>query len=372
MQLLENNSTGTSYGRHSNGHGSTKSLETAIPFTIVSGTFSLFGGFSNLILMIVLIKYVQITQKTYLYMLSLFLSEVLYNFLFQPQVAYYRFPSSTPTVAGMKFLHFCSFTFLLTGVSSLFFATLDKYMFISYPFFYASHISQTKTIQTIAFIWLFCVFSGVFRVVSAYPNFNDVFAAIMVVLFLLTIGLQVMIFILAQRHNKRIQLVNRVLEHNPRGENSGEVLRTISNPNKAAKTIGLMLVIYVFSWLPSTLYRLQYHWFGGDHAAYVVKVIWMNALIQIHSCINPYIFVLRTKEVRRGVENMLRRFGVNRVIPFLSDHRESHLNGYNRGAMNNLYIGETHSADVNGNEYKEYKESETTTSNTNSTHTKTQ
>jgi hypothetical protein len=40
--------------------------------------------------------------------------------------------------------------------------------------------------------------------------------------------------------------------------------------------------------------------------------------------------------------------------------------------MNNLYIGETHSADVNGNEYKEYKESETTTSNTNSTHTKTQ
>lgn len=318
----DNNSTYTSvsHNAYSYDHRVARSLETAIPFAIASCTLSLFGGLSNLALMVVLQMYVQNSQKNHLYMFSLFASDFFYNFFFAPQVVYQRFPSTTPTQAEIRFLYSSSITFLLTGISSLFLATLYKYIFIRYPFFYASHVSLSNKIFVVAFTWLFGVFCGILRGVFNFPL--DVMVGVMTSVLISTIALQVSIFTFARKQEKRIQQVNLALQHNSYNRNADRRLRATSIPNKAIKTIGLMLAVYLFSWLPSTLYRLQYLAFGGNTRSYITNIKWINLFVQIHSCINPIIFVFRTKDVRVGVETMTRKFGLNRIVPLSSDRGE--------------------------------------------------
>ena len=83
--FVANNSTNiTSLESDSFGRMNTKSLGTFIVFAILTSAFSLFGGLTNVVLMVVLIKYVPVVKKIYVYMISLSLSNVLYNFLWQP------------------------------------------------------------------------------------------------------------------------------------------------------------------------------------------------------------------------------------------------------------------------------------------------
>jgi hypothetical protein len=82
--FVANNSTNiTSLESDSFGRMNTKSLGTFIVFAILTSAFSLFGGLTNVVLMVVLIKYVPVVKKIYVYMISLSLSNVLYNFLWQ-------------------------------------------------------------------------------------------------------------------------------------------------------------------------------------------------------------------------------------------------------------------------------------------------
>ena len=107
-----------------------------------------------------------------------------------------------------------------------------------------------------------------------------------------------------------------------------------------------MLAIYLLSWAPATLYRVQYNWFGGDHKQFIENVKFVNMLLQLHSCINPYIFMLRTKDVKDGVLKMLRKIEANRIIPLQSDRCESPINAGSSREMtqrlnNNSYFSES-------------------------------
>ena len=60
------------------------------------------------------------------------------------------------------------------------------------------------------------------------------------------------------------------------------------------------------SWLPVTIYRLEYRINRGNVRTYHAWSKIVNLLIQLHSCINPYIFALRTNDVKLGLAKMRR------------------------------------------------------------------
>ena len=313
---MEANST-TSNSSDVMRHGSrqsSKSLEFAIPYTIASGTFSLFGSVSNLFVMVMLVKFVGLKQNTYLYMFSLFLSDFLYNSLVQPQVSYYQFPASVITPFGMSYIHAASYVCILSGTLNLFFASLDKYIVIKYPFFYGNHITKVHTRIVVFCIWLVCIVLGVLRffgnvfIKESYP-------VIVLTSFLLTILTQIMIYVVARNQERRIQELHRSLEHNHPRENIEQsmVERRTSHQNtsKAAKTIGLMLAVYIASWLPVNLYRQHYKWFGGDATVFHKWIKIINLMIQFHSCINPWVFVHRSKDMKIAVTKFLKSTGIS-------------------------------------------------------------
>ena len=239
-------------------------------------------------------------------MLSLFISDILYNCVVQPQVCYYQFPSSIVTPVGGKYIHAAALVCIVTGTLSLLFASLDKFLLISYPFFSAEHITKSKTRIVVVCIWLACISIGFVRYYDMLL-FKDGYLVIIATSFLLTILVQIMIFAVAREQDKRIQQLHRSLEHNhPRGDENVVQPRMNQSSNKAAKTIGLLLAVYIVSWLPVNIYRLEYRWNGGDAKVYHRWIKIINLMIQLHSCINPWIFVLRSKDMKSAVATFLK------------------------------------------------------------------
>ena len=291
--------------RHS--RRSHKTLEFAIPYTAASGTFSLVGGVSNLFVMFILLKYVGFKQNTSVYMFSLFLSDFLYNCVVQPQVCYYQFPSSIVTLFGGKYIHAASLACIVIGSFSLFFASFDQYIFIKHPFFYGNHITKKKTIGVVFGIWFACIGIAAMR----FHNIvlvKDFYLILISASFVLTILVQMMIFLTAREHDLRIQQLHRSLEHNhPRGTEVSSAVRPRESEtsNKAAKTIGFLLAVYIATWLPVNIYRQEYRWNGGDLKVYHKWVKIINLMIQLHSCINPWVFVLRSKDMKVGIAKLV-------------------------------------------------------------------
>ena len=125
----------------------------------------------------------------------------------------------------------------------MFFATLDKYIFIRYPFFYASHVTTSKTRLVVGSIWAVGIALAVMRFFNI-TFVSDSFVAMIFSLFLLTFVVQVLIFVVAKEQDKRIRQLNRSLQHNhPQNEpaQSTGQRRAEQNSHKAAKTIGFML-----------------------------------------------------------------------------------------------------------------------------------
>ena len=282
-----------------------------MPYTLASGSFSFVGGVSNVFVMFILVKYVGLKQNTFIYMFSLFLSDLIYNCIVQPQVCYYQFPSAVITIFGLFYIHAAQLVCILSGSASLFFATLDKYVLIRYPYFYGNNITKNITHAVVFGIWLVCISIGIIR----FHNILIIkhgYLSLIATLFVLTIMVQIMIFIIARNQDQRIQQLNRSLEHNHPRDDIGQNVaqrRASHGSNKAAKTIGLLLAVYIASWLPVNIYRLEYHLNGGDSAVYHKWIKIVNLLIQIHSCFNPWMFVARSKEMKVGIAKFLASLG---------------------------------------------------------------
>ena len=137
---------------------------------------------------------------------------------------------------------------------------------------------------------------------------KDFYLILIAVSFVLTILVQIMIFLTAREHDLRMQQLHRSLEHNhPRGTEEASAVRPRGNEtsNKAAKTIGFLLAVYIATWLPVNIYRQEYRWNGGDLKVYHKWVKIINLMIQLHSCINPWVFVLRSKDMKVEIAKLV-------------------------------------------------------------------
>ena len=310
-------------GRGGHGGSSTSSSKTlgfAVAFSFASGTLSLIGATFNFIVMVLLTKYMRFNQNTHLYIFSLSLSDFLYNVVFQIPIICRQFPGVKNPRFSTAILKGESLTLLVAGSFSLLLVSVDRYLTIKYPFRYSIHVTKTKTIATVCCIWLFAVILGVLNSLRV-PVVSKNYIVLLAVILVLTFLIQILIFAVAHHQAKSIQQLNRSLEHNyPRPEHGVYVApanQTSTRHTKATKTIGLMLAMYVFSWLPATLYRLQYRMFGGNSRDYHKWLVIVTTSLQLHACVNPFIYVLRTKEAKLAMQSMLRDCGMSRFSSYI-------------------------------------------------------
>ena len=83
---------------------------------------------------------------------------------------------------------------------------------------------------------------------------------------------------------------------------------------KATTTIILLLTAFLVSWLPSTIFRFHDRITGGDLQTFHKWLHVLNTFIQIHCCLDPYLYVFRNQRFKSVITRYLKRRSDRQVV----------------------------------------------------------
>jgi hypothetical protein len=127
---------------------------------------------------------------------------------------------------------------------------------------------------------------------------SAIFPIIVSVIFSVTIILQIMILTIvkAQNRNMRRQIV--AVQHNQSDISHMARQSRYTQRSKTNRTILYIFSVFIATWLPSIIFRV-YYVIHGNTTFYLQWLSIFNVVIQLHSCINPWLYVLRTSRVKQ-------------------------------------------------------------------------
>lgn len=292
------------------------SFDVIITASIVSGLLGAVGGISNAVVMyiICLIRKHQERKNVDILILSLCFSDLVSSVVVQPLLIILMLtPYPSRTFFQLLMLQLISHCTLLSGSLGLFAVTLERFVNIRYPFIHANHDTKITMYISLAVIWTITVFLAGWVLIDGEGESKG-FPIVISVVFSLTMLLQIMIFLMVQAQNRkaRRQIVavqyNQLDEQQIQTENdiSRMTERTNAQRSKTNRTILYLCIVYITAWLPSILWRL-YYVMSGNGSVFLKWVVVFRIITQVHSCINPFIYSLRTERVKRA---LFRRFGL--------------------------------------------------------------
>ena len=278
-------------------------LDVAIVTAVCSGVLGLLGAIANGLVMYLIIQIRRFHQLENLDILviSLCFSDFLSSIFVQPIIIPRLLARSRVEEFHSRLTHASTHFTLVWGSLSLLFITFSRYLSVKFPFYYSHHVSEMKMYGCLVAIFsaatgmtLWVIFDG--------ETESSTFPVIISVIFSLTMILQAMIFaiVCAQNHSIHRQIMS--IQHN-----QSEISRQINTQRgRTNRTILYICVIYIATWLPQIIFRICYL-FHKNLTFYIQWLHLFNVVIQLHSCINPWLYALRTSRVKHVLKQILAR-----------------------------------------------------------------
>nr|XP_055063166.1 trace amine-associated receptor 13c-like [Misgurnus anguillicaudatus] len=204
---------------------------------------------------------------------------------------------------------------LITSLSNLVLIAVDRYVAVCHPLLYPQKITMTRTIIVICISW-FC--SSVYNISAVTTSskskytchgectFITTFALTIMDVFLsflfpctIIITLYLRIFYVAHHQVKVINSLMRSGKH----LTEGSVRR--KSESKAALTLGIIMTVYLFCWIPYYTLNLTPNTIMTSVTAYVI--LWM---LYINSGLNPLIYAIFYPWFRTSVKHILNIFKI--------------------------------------------------------------
>lgn len=302
----------------------TTPADIAIAVSLIDGLSILFGATINLAVIITIARYRYTLKTMDLLILNLCLSDFVSSTIYQPLVISRLMARSELSLIHVKFLKWATSTCLLSDCAALFLVTFDKYLGARFPFGYHLYFNQQKVLVIIACVWFTAIAIGLtFALYDSASRIAGILYAVLVLLmFIITTVLQIATFFIAKRQEKRIRQLGEAVNHNRAAmsikidrknlevvqrqdaqielgvaQSSMNNLKPV-NPftNKAARTITLLTTVFIISWLPQIVLNV-YFIITLDRTTFHSLIYLFVAFQQLHVCINPFIYVFRTKYI---------------------------------------------------------------------------
>ena len=289
--------------------GTDMPFEFKVFASIVSGVLGVIGGVSNAVVIYILlqIRRHQERMNADILILSLCISDFLSSVVAQPfLMAHMLTPYSGKTPYELLMLQVVTHCTLLSGGLGLFVITLDIFINIQFPYFHAKHDKKATVFISLVLIWSTTILLAIWCFLDAEEESRG-FPIVISVLVALTILFQILICMMVEDKNRKIRRQIIAVQHNQTGDDTPHVVtRTNVGRHKKNKTVLYLCIVYIAAWLPSVLFRL-YYVMSGDAVTFLRWVLVFRIVTQFHSCIDPFIYSLRTERVKRA----LKRFGVS-------------------------------------------------------------
>uniref|UniRef100_A0A8C6U9N1 G-protein coupled receptors family 1 profile domain-containing protein n=1 Tax=Neogobius melanostomus TaxID=47308 RepID=A0A8C6U9N1_9GOBI len=275
--------------------------EASLTFTVLS-TITMLTVLLNLLVIISISHYRQLHSCTNLLLLSLAISDLLVGILEMPvEILFYRgcwFLGNF--VCGMY--GFVSFLVISVSVGNMLMISIDRYVAICEPLFYPTKVTLKRVQVCIILCWLFSTIHAIWmsREFIQQPDIynscygecvilvvNEIEAAFdLVVTFIAPIGLitvlylRVFVVAVTQARAMRSQVTFK----------SMQCSRAKKSELKAARTLGVVIVMFIICSCPYYIFTLLYD--SGLTDSSGAAELW---LIYFNSCVNPiiYAFILQ-------------------------------------------------------------------------------
>ena len=189
--------------------------------------------------------------------------------------------------------------------------SVDRFIAIRFPFRYQDIITKQRCYAVILMVWLISLFLPFSRILIDNPTtVEDMWFSLSFIFFVLPITVVTLcyfwIFKAVRKQVKRITVEG----HQTDSAENNTAPRATQN-HKAIKTIGLVLGVFIVSWMPSLVITVvSYVTAGeclGNRLEYVVWP-WIAAMGFTSSAINPWIYVFRNGEFREALHRCFHWF----------------------------------------------------------------
>ncbi|XP_065121635.1 trace amine-associated receptor 13c-like [Paramisgurnus dabryanus] len=272
---------------------------------------SVWTVFLNLLVIISISHFKKLHTPTNMLILSLAVADLLIGLIVMPLEAI-RFIETCWYFGDTICRLFLIITGLLlnTSLSNLVLIAVDRYVAVCHPLLYPQKITTTRTIFTICVFW-FCF--SVYNILIVVPTsqktyrcyggcgiiatfaliFTDVFLSFLFPCTII-ITLYLRIFYVAYQQVKVINSLMRSGKH----LTEGSVRR--KSESKAALTLGIIVTVYLFCWIP--YYSLSLTPNTSMTSAIAYFIFWM---VYINSGLNPLIYAIFYPWFRTSVKHIL-------------------------------------------------------------------
>ena len=283
-------------------------LEIAFAVSAIGAVLGIFGAVTNGLVMFLvrqMTKFQSLQNMQDIFVMSLCFADFLSSVVVMPQVTCRILPRSQVSANQSLSLHISvHFTFLV-GALSLLFLTINRYLSVKFPYFYVSRVTETKIHACLATIYAIAV-AMVIWIFHDGESESRAFPVVVSLIVFLTMFFQVMLFAIIYKKSRNMRRQILAVEHNT-SEISQMRRRTDVQRGKANRTILYICAVYIAAWFPAISFRI-YYTIHGNLTLYIQWVHLFNVIIQLHSCINPFIYVLRTSRVKQILMRMFPRW----------------------------------------------------------------
>ena len=194
----------------------------------------------------------------------------------------------------------------VTTTFSLCVVSLDRYIAVRSALLYNQIVTYRRCYAAMSFVWIASIAFGFSRILITNPaNLPRLWLSVTIITILLPMILITFcyycIFVLARRQSRKIAMQNFQLE-------TVQLVSEGVRNRKAAKTVGLIVVLFIVSWFPSLVTSFV-HLATSDHCTTQnmrLVWLWVELVAFTSSGINPWLYSLRSSEFREQMKRVFR------------------------------------------------------------------
>ena len=199
--------------------------------------------------------------------------------------------------------------------------SVDRFIAIRFPFRYQDIITKKRCYAVIIMAWLISLLLPFSRILldNRHTNLEDFLFSLSFIFCELPLTVVTLcyfwIFKAVKKQASRIKGENL--------QNSNEMncpVRAVRN-HKAIKTIGLVLGVFIVSWMPCLVFSVVYYVTASDkcfaNKLFYIVTPWLDAVALTSSAINPWIYFFRNGKFREALHRRFHWFPLNFTAPQL-------------------------------------------------------
>lgn len=261
-----------------------------IALTVFSSGISVVGTLSNILLIFAVLLTRQLREScTAVLLISLSLTDVIICAVYEPMYIYDINYGSSVVFDAVRFK--LGFGLFLASLNGTFIVTLDRFIYICYPYRYIDWTSN-KYVTVAAFCaqWFIAVLLTLLSLLTSTPLYSLFYIAVIITV---TLALHISMYCIARRVDRQIA-----------SQYPAAGFQRLSIWNKSATVVAMTVVTSLLCWAPIVILPTVVPPSSPSFRRYIKITL---AFTSLSSAIDPFIFCWRLEDFRKALFTCMRK-----------------------------------------------------------------